>query len=182
MLNKFFFTLFVCCLSYAAISSQDVKIRSGAVLLTPEQVDSLKKAEAAKYANAQPKQQIEDAGIVDYNNPQSFVSEGALGALYAAVTAILAYLGGLLPGLRNIQSNYIRSGTIIFALLAGVATFRYGALNTDYLNVLLSVVLPNFVITNGVWDFLDRLGIKNLVKWILARLGIQLPEPQPKKA
>lgn len=170
MLNKFFFTLFVCCLSYAAISSQDVKIRSGAVLLTPEQVDSLKKAEAAKYANAQPKQQIEDT-IVDYNNPDSFVSQGALGALFAAVVAILAYLGGFLPILRNIKSSYVRSGTIIFALLSGVATFKYGALTPEFFNTLISAVLPNLVISNGVWD---------AIKWVLDRFNIKLPQPQPK--
>lgn len=173
MLNKFFFTLFVCCLSYAAICSQDVKTRAGAITLTPQQVDSIKKAEVAKYEAAQPKQQIDEPGIVDYNNPDSFVSQGALGALFAAVVAILAYLGGFLPVLRNIKSNYIRSGTIIFALLSGVATFKYGALTPEFFNTLISAVLPNLVISNGVWD---------AIKWVLDRFNIKLPQPQPKKA
>ncbi len=181
MLNKIVFSLFVCCLSYAAVTSQDVKTRAGAITLTAAQIDSIKRAEVEKVAAAQPKQDIQDPGIVDYNVPGSFVSEGALGALYAAVTAILAYLGGFLPGVRNIKSSYIRSGTVIFALLAGVATFRYGALNTTYLNALLSII-PNLLITNGVWDILDRIGIKSIVQWLLSRLGIQLPQPQPKKA
>jgi len=89
---------------------------------------------------------------IDYNNPASFFKQGAVGALYAGILSVLAYLGGFIPGLRNVKSNYIKSGAVIFVLLAALATFKAGAFTPEFFELVRETFLPNFAFSGILYE------------------------------
>lgn len=89
---------------------------------------------------------------IDYSNPETFFEQGAVGALYAGILSLLAYLGGFIPGLRNIKSNYVKSGAVIFVLLAGLATFKAGVFTSGFFDLIQQTFLPNFAFSGIIYE------------------------------
>lgn len=169
MTKKFLFSILFAFTAFFALQAQtttpganDPKVRTGATAVPPGTI-IVQPAPVAQVAAP-----AEEPGIVDYNQPDSFFDQGALGALYAAVVSILAYLGGFIPGVKNIKSGTIRSATIVFALLAAIATFRYGALTQQFFQTLIDTFLPNFAYSGVIYEGL---------KVILRLFKVELPKP-----
>ncbi len=142
----------------------DVKLRAGAAKLTPAQLDSVRAVEKAKVQAQLDAQdaadlkapppttvQVSNDVTVDYNDPKTFYQEGLIGAIQAGIVALLALLGGFIPGLRNVQSKWIRSGIVIAVSLSGIATFKAAAFDQDLFNLLFATFLPNFGGVNFVY-------------------------------
>lgn len=96
--------------------------------------------------------------VVDYNDPKTFFDEGLIGLLEAGAVAILALLGGFIPGLRTVSNKWVRSGVVIFVALVGLATFKTGALTEEFFAMLTTTFLPNFGATNFIYA-----AIKNIL-------------------
>ena len=151
------------------IGTHDVKVRPGAVKLTPAQVDSLAKVDAARLAQAaKPVAQLraDTSAIVDYNNPDSFIKPNAVGLLEAGLYALIAFLGGFIPGVRQWAAStkgakFITSGIAIFVVVAVVATFRQGAFTEGVVQFALDKFLPSFAYSGLVY---------NLIKFIIGLL------------
>lgn len=111
----------------------------------------------------------QDTGI-DYANPKTFWDQGAIGALFAGITALLAYLGGFLPGLRSIKPGIIRSGIVVFVAVCVLGTFKAGGLSEDLVQNLVNAFLPNFAYSGIIWE---------AVKIVLRLLKVQIPSPIP---
>lgn len=138
--------------------TETVKTRDGAVKVIPGMVNVAATVEAVNAAATDPVP-------VDYNEPKTFFDQGLIGALEAGVVAILALLGGFIPGLRTVGNKWVRSGVVIFVALTGLATFKAGALTEEFFTLLSATFLPNFGATNFLYA-----SIKNIVWPLVEKL------------
>jgi hypothetical protein len=139
--------------------TETVKTRDGATKVIPGMVDVASTVSAVNAATTL------DPIPVNYNEPKTFFDQGLIGALEAGVVAILALLGGFIPGLRTVGNKWVRSGVVIFVALTGLATFKAGALTEEFFTLLSATFLPNFGATNFLYA-----SIKNIVWPIVERL------------
>lgn len=138
--------------------TENVKTRDGATKVVPGMVNVAATVEAVTAAATDPIP-------VNYNEPKTFFDQGLIGALEAGVVAILALLGGFIPGLRTVGNKWVRSGVVIFVALTGLATFKAGALTEEFFTLLSATFLPNFGATNFLYA-----SIKNIVWPLVEKL------------
>ena len=142
--------------------------RPGATKLTPAEMEAAAAAEAAQLKADLSMQPVATTTPtpVDYNNPKSFFDEGLLGLIEAGIISVIALLGGFIPGLRKVSNAWVRSGVVIFASLAALATFKVGALNEEFFALLGGTFLPNFGGTNLIYAT-----VKNILVPLIKRLS-----------
>lgn len=132
-----------------AQSDTDLKNRPGAQAVPPNQVYAQAQVTPAAPASIQQGASAEIPVPVDYTNPDSYFDQGLIGTIKAGLLAIIAALGGVIPGLRNIAGStkgakLISSGVVAFLALTALATFRAGALTENFFQLITGEFLPNF--------------------------------------
>lgn len=141
--------------------------RPGSTKLTPAELEAAAAAEAAQLKADLSMQPVATTPTpVDYTNPKSFFDEGLLGLIEAGIISVIALLGGFIPGLRKVSNAWVRSGVVIFASLAALATFKVGALNEEFFALLGATFLPNFGGTNLIYAT-----VKNILIPLIKRLS-----------
>lgn len=102
---------------------------------------------------------------LDPTVPGSFTDPGNVSLLATAITTLIAYFSGAVPGLRTIKAAYLRTAVVSLVVVAGAATFKLGFLTEDTFQFVLKNALPNFAYAGILWEG---------IKFILRLFGIDL--------
>lgn len=123
------------------------KMKSGGPIAAPVDMTT---GQTGIVAAAQAQVTASDGPI--YESPETFFDQGTVGALIAGVMSLIAYLSGFIKPLRSVNLNFVRSGAVIFVLLAGLATFKEGALTPEFFDLLTSTFIPNFAYSALIYE------------------------------
>jgi len=109
------------------------------------------------------------------SDPATVVSAENVEAFTVAITVILSFLAGLIPGVKNIKASWLRSIAVGFIVVVASVSFKFGWFNQASFSVILSTLFPTFAYSGTVWEGL---------KFILGLLGVDIKtlRPTPQKA
>ncbi len=109
------------------------------------------------------------------SDPATVVSAQNVEALTVAITVILSFLAGLIPGVKNIKASWLRSIAVGFIVVVASVSFKLGWFNQASFSVILTTLFPTFAYSGTVWEGL---------KFVLGLVGIDIknlrPTPTPK--
>ena len=91
------------------------------------------------------------------SDPAGIVSIGNLEAMTAAITLILTFLSGVIPGIKNIKSGVIRAIAVGVVVVIAVVEFRLGWFSKDSFDAILQTLIPTFAYSGFAWEFLKTL-------------------------
>lgn len=106
------------------------------------------------------------------SDPATIVSPDNVNALTVALTVILSFLSGLIPGLKNIKSNLLRSIAVGIIVVIATVSFKVGWFNEAAFTVILTTIIPNFAYSGTVWEVL---------KFVLGLFKVELKDLRPDK-
>jgi hypothetical protein len=96
------------------------------------------------------------AVTVDYSSPDSFFTEGFIGALKAALLALISALGAFIPGLRNIAAKKggkaFTSAVVGSLALITLLLFKGEALTEHFFSTIMGFVLPGVAYSGIVYN------------------------------
>ncbi len=90
-------------------------------------------------------------------DPASAVSLGSIEALTAALTLIITYFSGLIPGLKNVKSGVVRAIAVGVVVVLATVQFKFGWLSKESVDALFAVLVPTFAYSGFVWEILKSL-------------------------
>ncbi len=97
---------------------------------------------------------IDSLGVVNFDDPTSFVTPSATNSVEVAITILLGLFAGAIPGLRRIPKTFIRSGAAALLVVGGAATFKMGFLTQESFEYVINQFLPNFAYAGLIYNVL----------------------------
>lgn len=111
--------------------------------------------------------QIDTTLVAD---PLSTVTADNVEALTVAITVILSFLAGLIPGIKNIKASWLRSVAVGFIVVVASVSFKLGWFNQASFGVILTTLFPTFAYSGTVWEGL---------KFLLGLFGLDIKNLRP---
>ena len=111
--------------------------------------------------------QIDTTLVAD---PVTVVSAENVEALTVAITVILSFLAGLIPGIKNIKASWLRSVAVGFIVVVASVSFKLGWFNQASFSVILTTLFPTFAYSGTVWEGL---------KFVLGLFGLDIKNLRP---
>lgn len=94
-------------------------------------------------------------GVIE--SPETIVSTGNIEALAAAITLIITYFSGVIPGLKNVKSGVIRAVAVGLVVVVAVVQFRFGWLGQESVTAILAILAPTFAYSGFAWEIIKAL-------------------------
>lgn len=90
-------------------------------------------------------------------SPETIVSTGSIEALAAAITLIVTYFSGVIPGLKNVKSGVIRAVAVGLMVVFAVVQFKFGWLSKESVTAILAILAPTFAYSGFAWEVIKAL-------------------------
>ena len=103
-------------------------------------------------------------------DPVATVTAENVEALTVAITVILSFLAGLIPGIKNIKASWLRSIAVGFIVVVASVSFKLGWFNQESFTVILTTLFPTFAYSGTVWEGL---------KFVLGLFGVDVKNLRP---
>lgn len=101
--------------------------------------------------------------------PGQYVGPNNLHLIEVALTILLSYITGFVPGLAKFK-GYIRSASVALLITGSAVIFKLGAINQEAIILIFATYFPTVTYSGFFWETL---------KWLLGRVGIDIQPPKP---
>ena len=101
--------------------------------------------------------------------PGQYVGPDNLHLMEVALTIILSWITGFVPGLAKYK-GYVRSASVALLISGAAVIFKLGAINQQTIILIFATFLPNVTYSGFFWETLV---------WLLGRAGIDIKPPKP---